>query len=129
MIALCSSCKAFKLIQGVVFLCLMWYSFRNKLFSCKYYVHLNVMLLRGNLGRRLQCRSPLLSGKHFTSINTAALLLIWQIPSCHRLHQSFPLSPESFDSVTEDHDEALALSWGKTDEEQEKSCFSFSLHD
>lgn len=90
MIALCSSCKTFKLIQGFIFLCLMWYSFLNKLFSCKYYIHLNVMLLRGNLGRRLQCQSPLLSAKHLhASINTAALLLIWQIPSCHRLRQSF----------------------------------------
>lgn len=90
MIVFCSSCKALKLIQGFVFLCLMWYSFLNKLFSCKFYIHLNVMFLRGNLGRRWQCQSPLLSAKHLhTSINTAALLLIWQIPSCHRLCQSF----------------------------------------
>lgn len=33
----------------------------------------------------------------------------------------FTVSPESFDSVTED--KALALSWGKTDEEQEKRSF------
>lgn len=41
----------------------------------------------------------------------------------------FTVSPESFDSVTEDHDKAFALSWGKTDEEQEKSGSSFCLHD
>lgn len=41
----------------------------------------------------------------------------------------FTVSPEPFDSVTEDHDKALALSWGKTDEEQGKSSFSFCLQD
>lgn len=41
----------------------------------------------------------------------------------------FTVSPESFDSATEDHDKALALSWGKTDEEQEKSSSTFCLRD
>lgn len=41
----------------------------------------------------------------------------------------FTVSPESFDLVTEVRDKALALSWGKTDEEQEKRSFSFCLQD
>lgn len=114
---LCSSCEAFKLIWGFIFLCIrVWFSKQN-------------IFMRQHLGRRLKLQSPLLSAECLnTFINSSSIAAYVADPFISQIPGNlFTVSSEAFDSVTEESDKALALSGGKTDE-QEKSSFSLCLH-
>lgn len=69
------------------------------------------MLLRGSLWSKLQYQSPLLPGRYLhASIDRSIAAYMADPLVSQALSILFTVSPESFGSVTEDHDKALALS-------------------